>query len=882
MSNLEPILLNALNEFCFDKIWNEPESELRANIVPRLLQERSVNGTILFQGRQYDLPTLTDPYFVYAIPNTLMYTYLARSVPDTWLSCTELCNDYNMLMRVYHLTGKMMAFSKTFIRRADDQYLLAIAKSTASKAVPYTEMKNIRLTMYFDSDKNDKVTIGSFTIPSQDDSYIVRRRIQEFIQSCPHDKNHTTLYVNGYETEFKGLDAIPLNSFVDVIHDENELLSFTVDLTDLTKNVTFLSERDNLLKLIVHTPKELNPDNIVYTHNTADIHVRVMNSDGTMGKGLYLHRCATRSVDQITHNDISIPVYILDDFRDYLETQEIAIRVVYRKHDKDNILIRDKNYIDLLYTCDDATIVQHLLGRVSDKLDFWKASNLEKSEYVRMMFDVPNIITASNMWQYVESLGYYHTMALLCKKVIHSDITAYFDGSLRFTKPYLFGGVSVYPVCYKNGKKIREDQVTSIDVGTYEVEIGFDEVVGFTAGDKLTVEFFVDGINTCYKISPTAEASSIILPYSDFIVLEEFTITDPVKGIDVVSDKSYRELTEYVGDIVKFSDTTGVRLVFGPRMYGRSFILQNRFCVYHGENYIDSDIIAGNPIVELLNVGVRDGGYTVPIWNDAHTKVYLNGKYLIEGIDYTVQEFKDISLRTSIKQLIIQNLEYFDTSNNYLEWIVTSANEENMVEGYTVNNMAASESELALLFPEMTMMHVDGLYEEAPTDRGNYIELPEDKYRDGAPFEIATTVPYVIHAFLSNYHPNDDLARLEILNEYFYGKQPVYPDIIVMPHSHRCFSPYTVMIIRDIVNGTLKGIGLDPDLERMRTQFSSYDYAAACCLVMQRKYDLNFVDTFPHYKQIVVPDPNTYRLLQAFINSVMPEDDVTSGELFYG
>lgn len=883
MTDMESTLLNALNRFCFDQIWNEPESELRANIVPQLVQDRSCSGSIYIGGTYIDLPTTNEPYFLYYIPDQLMFAFSARSVPDQWHSATQLCNDFDILIRTYHLSGKMMSFGKTYIRKYGTQYLLAVAKSSAIRLIPHTEMKNIRITMYFDSDAVNALTIGSFVVPTIDDNLIVRRQIHEFIQQCPHNIDHTTVYVNGYEIPYTGVDSIPVNSFVDVLHDENELLSFTVDLTDPKNSPTFLSERDKLQKLIVHTPKSLNPTNKVLTHNTAEIHVRTVNPDGTVGRGLYLHRCAEHSVDQLTHNDISIPTYILDAFRDYLGTQEIALKISFKQHDKDNVLIRDKNYIDLLYTCDDATIIQHLLGRVSQNLDFWKASHLESSEYVRMMFDVPNVITPENMWGYVEGLGYYHTMALLCKKIIHTDISAWFSGGIHIPKPLLFTDTPTYPVCYRNGQKIRDDHVRYLDNIHTNVELAFDEHVNFTPGDKLTVELFVDGPSTCFAIVPSEDSSAVILPYHDFVVIEEFDMTSsPVQGLDHVGTKVYKEVTKFVGDIVQYPTDTGMRLVFGPRMYGRKFIIQNRYCVYRDGKYLDQDIVAGNPLMVHLNVGIRDGGYTVPIWNAKHTKVYLNGKYLVEGVDYTIFRPKDALDRISAQQLILNNVEYLVSENNYLEWIVTSAQEENTVEGWVVNNVAASESELALLFPEMTMLHVDGLYESAPIDRGNKIELPAGKYREGAPFEVCTTVPDCIDAFLSKYHPNDDLERLTILNEYFYGKQPQYPDIVVMPHSHRCFSPYVVTIIRDILNGTLRGISLDPDVERMKTQFAAYQYLYDCDLVMQLKYNLDFVDVFPHYRQVVVPDPNTYRILQAFINSVMPEDSVTSGEVFYG
>ncbi len=234
------------------------------------------------------------------------------------------------------------------------------------------------------------------------------------------------------------------------------------------------------------------------------------------------------------------------------------------------------------------------------------------------------------------------------------------------------------------------------------------------------------------------------------------------------------------------------------------------------------------------------------------------------------------------KQICVHNLEYLLPTNNKIEWFATSAIEENEVHGYVVDNRAAVPHELALLFENMTMVHVDGYYEPNVTDKGNYIGIPEDpKYRQGAPFQACTVVPEMINSFLSTYHPNDDVARLEILNDYFYGKQPIIPPIVVLPKSHKCYSNYVTTVIRDLLNGTLQGISFDPDDDRMKAQFADYLYLKEKDLVFSGEYDLNYVDVFPHYKQVTVPDTDVYKILQAFIRISMPQDSVTSGEVYY-
>ena len=93
--------------------------------------------------------------------------------------------------------------------------------------------------------------------------------------------------------------------------------------------------------------------NKIITHNTCDFWIRRRLSKEPYGK--YLHRVkldnsSRDTVTQVTHNDMSIPLYVLDAYRDYLEVEELTVHLVGRIHDKDNVLIRDASFIDLLYT----------------------------------------------------------------------------------------------------------------------------------------------------------------------------------------------------------------------------------------------------------------------------------------------------------------------------------------------------------------------------------------------------------------------------------------------------------------------------------------------------------------------------------------------------
>ena len=880
----EQQIATCINSFLFQKVWNEPVSEFRANVVPQVVSERSVKGNICVYGTDMSLPTTDIQYYLYAVSRSVMWgVNFPKEISHKWISLDELCTKYDILIHVYHTTGLMMSKSHCYIYKLlnNNGYLIAVAKKASDKLIDYSEKNNIRLTVYFDSDITDKIEINSYYVPNKDNNYSLRNQIMKFIRSCDHDGvNHTTVYINGQESTIVNESSIPLESYVDVIHDENIKFTFDVDLTDPIASDGFLSEMDKTYKQIIHIPKILNPDNKVYTHNTMDIFVRKKEKDvyGTY-KGLYLHRCANRSVTQITHNDIAIPLYILDAYRDYLKTQDITVHVVVRQHDKDNVLIRDKNYIDLLYSLSDQEIFDHLSEKCPNKdMSFWHAKHLEQSVYVEAMFDIPDSITPSNMTYYIEGLGYYHVMSLLTEKIVPAKITEWFDSAYAYPKPYVYQDSLTYPIVYIDGKKVNSELIKYSDYNNTHVIVGFDiERYKPNIGSEMIVEMFVDGNRNVYKLTPKLGESTFIIPYMEFDVLEEIDHDQiAISGFDRSTTKGYKPFTELTGNIIAKTQSDGtVLLTFSPHVYGRTFIIQPTRRVYRYYENINDKIKHGDPLIFDLDVKLYNDIYRVPLLDTPTVLVYLNGRYLTQGVDFTVQEVHDYEDNLCVKVICVHNVSWLDTTDNYIEYFVMSAKEENREFGYAVDGKAhISDNELALYFPQMTSCHVDGMFETNVVTQGNKFIISSDKgYRQGALCELRTSVPDYLSDYLNRYHTNDDIKRIEILNEYFYGIDHGYPDTIILNDSHVCYSIYTATIIRDILNGNIANLSYDPDIERMRDQVKAYQYLAEADLVNQKKYDLRFVDVSPHYRQFAVSTPEERKVLQAFIKLTMPEDD---------
>lgn len=871
--DLDQIIPQQLTLFCFQNIWNEIGSELRNNVIPQMLYERSQTGNIFIGSNTIPLPDDKKSYYVYAVSRHTTYALAWPKVLDhKWINCEDLVNEYSILFHAYHTTGLMLhkKFVHVFKMESGIGFLVAIEREMATSMLQHKDMKDIYFTLYYDSDITNKIEVLSYKIPYRDDGYVYRKQVYDFIAA--KDSSISTVFINGYETKITGMGSFPLNAYIDVIRDENVIFSFDVDLTVTEENHMFYSDKDKTYKQLVHIPKALNPTNKVLTHNTMDIFVRRKEKVNQDIDGLYLHRCAERSVSQVTHNDIAIPMFIVDAYRDYLDTQDITLHVIVRQHAKDNVLIRDKNYIDFLYVLDDATIIEHLLGRVDETLSFWKASELEKSKYIEMMFDIPEIITSTSMTEYVEGLGYYHTIALLCKRVQHTVITEWFTGTLGFQKPYVFQNDYLFPVVYLNGKKVKYDQVVYDNLSQQMLSVGFTDDVKYQLGDIMSVEMFLDGYKDIYRMQVTKTNTTIEIPYNNIDILEEIDNSPIVtKQFDKSTTKGYVPFTDTTGNLViKKLENGKWQLTFGPMLYNKTFIIQNRTRVYTFSKDLDEDLIAGNPIYLPIEYNIKGSPEKAPIYYTPHITVYLNGKYLVEHVDFTVHEVHDYEDNFCFKIIAIENVEYLQSSDNKVEWMIASAEVDNSNYGFVLDNRAYTPGDLSLYFENMSMVHVDGTLEWDITDMGNYLLLPTaSSYRQGALFEIHTCIPRIVKDYLDKYHVNDDLERLAILNKYFFGKEPV-PEFPVVAHKHRVYSIYLATLIRDILDGTLAGLSYDPDEKRMLEQVKDYEYLELADPVIQDKYDLRFIGTYPHYKDITIPDIDTYNVIQGFIRIMMP------------
>ena len=882
----DQLCCNIINQYLFDNVWNEPVSEYRINIHPQLVKTSSVSGSFQAIDSTIYLPTTDEPYFVWYMKysDTNIGLNLDKG---KWYDTTTICNEFNTLIHAYIVNGVMLPKGSVYIRYNYAKSIIFIAvKKRAFNLYGNIDLINkLYLTIYYDSDIPNDVKVLSIYVDNRNAIRSMQEQVERFIRSTGiRDDKQLIVFKNGIEITNGIVPITDYGVWYDYIVDKNIVGKVDIKIGNNSEDPVFLSSKDNVWKQLVHIPKSVNPNNSVITHNTCDIFIR-NEDDPTFG--LYLHRVTStgRTVSQVTHSDMGIPLFIIDAYRDYLATQNVSIHLVLRKHDKNNVLIPNAEYIDLLYSDvhTDEDIVNILTGKGPEYLPFWRADNLEASEYVKMMFDTPEqFATVENISRYVDTFGYYNTVNLLCKRIIDTIVTDGYTGSITYNLPLMFLGLNVLPIVYLNGKMLLTKYYTYVstpDSNTCKITISNEIYV--RQGDLISVIFNLTDNNFTYKVQPTRSQLTYTIAYDNPTVYE-IVSTDMVKGVNSKSNIAYK-LCRRLGNIYTLNTNSNgtVNITFNDGVIGRTFIIENSNAsyikTYQLNEYTNSGKTIAIPITTTVTDTIDDN---IPILGYKSLSVYLNRDYLVPGIDYFVNEIKDESGNIAVSELVIQTMDSFvEGDDDVLTVIYSVADTDDCSVGFSIQDKLYDETPINLVYDRLTTVHVDGSLERSTEYHKTYTTIPTNKYREGSVFEIKTVTPKVIHDFLSGYNKSNDTNRIALLNRYFANKKPVDPDVLIMETKHRIYSTFLNNFIQDILAGKIEVV-YDPDINRMNSVIRPYLYLKDMDLVFKANNDQRFLDYYPQYINYEI-DTTIKPVIDLYVKTYMPKNLDPTMEVVY-
>lgn len=606
-----------LVDHAIKNVWCNPEQDnqliIAAKKVTRLNGELN---TVRLMNRLVNLPTTGKRYHVYQVGQILPVALGLLPIkyswePEKWIKFSDAMSDNKLITNIYTIDGiNIPRFSSYYMFTDDKTLVFAIEVEPKLSMNIETDVVYVRLysNAYYQSQQTDQV---KDFVKCKGSKVTTMQAILDHQAEVTYHRTlggHTQCYVNGFLVNDISPVTASIGDVVEFVHDSSvkRVVTFTVNSL-----ASFTSILDTKQKYLLHHLFQ-NNDTIDY-QDDIDIYIVNQSETGTY-KAAYYHRNNQDSHRMVTHRDYSVVV----DYFDYianslmnkttevpLDIRDFKLQVVIRNSGYYRPLIQDNNRVFELYKLSNDKILQALTG-VNSTLPLWKAENLENSFYTKLM---RTPLTSINRDLIQKAYGYNSISKIVGETPSFASIVS---GRKSVTLPYgLYANSTAY-----------EYDVNGYLLGYHHHVNGTDYEA--TNGETELIEV-ISGLGT---VSPSVVfgQDNIPLPtYHNYRVYRCFLHNGEPNN--------------------EWQDITG----------SSEYVVQNNVLVYTGEQYDqflmirdDSKFLAydlnltptnGNiffTLAEQENRGTGPLAYTLPV-PLGELDIFLNGKSLINGLDYVVK-----------------------------------------------------------------------------------------------------------------------------------------------------------------------------------------------------------------------------------------------------
>jgi hypothetical protein len=862
-------VLRYLQSYVTQNIWNEEHQDYRNNIKLSYLHTRSQTNYFYLFGKNHKLPD-NGPYYVFYFDKNLLFD-LSFNYEDKWYSGNELINDKRRYCELISREGKSIPKDNFYLNfNLLDEYFVIIINKKAYKKLNIKSL-DIYLKTWKDIVKNTNLFVENYFITSSSNKNNIINKIKNNI--CFH---------NGYLVDSMTTSEIKNGDFIEILIDEDIKNKCKIDITDINQGRYY---EDDLLenRFLIHIPKELNKDNKIITLNSLMIYVRRKDNH----KGIIVNDAIyNKPPKQVTHNDFSIPEYLITFGKSILNTTDVYIEIHIRfPEDNDNYMEQDKYYINKLYSLSDSNIIEILCEDSFfndigiNKPNFWKASFLENTNYLKTLYDFSS--KDHNFNTYVNILGLFKTLSLIAINKYNLKINTTFT-EIWLRKDLLWQDIKTIPLIFKDGVKINNDNFTYEDnTETGMVSINFNEDYN---GDNLIHEIkLLEHIpnNGLYK-KPIIDDMSIDINYTDFVIYKR--INFPIfksNGMDHKIYNFYWDKINNISDIlfVENIDEENKRLTFKNTEVDNEFVIYPKYEIDNGnitynKYNLENKLINNQALV--INLIFNEN---IPVININENIVFFNGYYLTEGIDYKIEPLY-LNGKLCFNQLCIYTIEYInydDITKNDIEVYTLSGKSL-----FKHKDFLIYENKDILPFAESFFKGLSDLYIRGKSINNfnvytNYISNNEsDKSKPGTLYSLFTRFnKYIldqIPQFQLLEHIQIMLDVMRFLNGHIGLTQK---EILLIPEEYHLYSIYTQNLIEDLINGEIE-IPKTFSNETTKIHFYFYEHIKNRDIIFNKSVNLDFIDMEVVHTPVNVT-AKIYKQIQQ-IKEILPIDKVEDKE----
>lgn len=417
-------MIDYLIDHAIQNVWCNPDQDNQLIISPaRITPFGGVINKYKYQWDYIPLPDKTNRYHIYQIGQIHPLLINLFELPEEWVKFSDASNLKNIVVDLYVSSGVQLPRVETYYMLTENKNVIIAVKQNALLKYNFnTDAIYLRVydNAYYATTASqplvDVVYVNGKTVKNTNDILALQT---EFIakQSLV---GLVYCFVNGYRKETLSLITVQIGDIVEFVYDSS--IKNIVDFP-LSGLPTFDSILDLKGKYLLH-----NSGNTTIIDYQDDIDLFLINI--VTGVGVYVHKNMADTIRMLTHKDYSLVVPYISSYLPHfsinnqpVDLSQLVIRQHVRKSGYIRSLVLEKNRINELYKLPDTYIQQALLG-VNSTVPVWRADNLEASKYPYLMTSLFENINRQNV---VDAYGY----SAIAKLVADTPKQVTVNGSVR-------------------------------------------------------------------------------------------------------------------------------------------------------------------------------------------------------------------------------------------------------------------------------------------------------------------------------------------------------------------------------------------------------------------------------------------------------------------
>lgn len=399
-----------------ENLWCAPDQDNQYIVKPkRITPNGGVINNYTFLWNRVTLPNAFSRFHLYQIGQIHPTLLDLVEQEGQWVAFSKVTNESSTYIDLYDVSGIHVPLCQTWYMVTKERALLIAVIQHSSTLLDFDNVQlylRVYDNAFFASQRaaalTDQLETSGKLIVRNDDII----ELQTACDKRVNDPGAVLCFVNGIWVNQISLITANVGDVAEYVHDQSIVRAVDFKLSSLT---TFESTLDNKRKYLLHYIGGSN--DVVNYVDDLDLYLVSKKNQ----KGYYIHRNTEDALRMVTYRDYSIPVeYVrayVELFRDEqnkIDYDDLYFRLYLRNSGQNRPLVKEAARLEQLYHLPEKQLVE-VLGGVNSNIGVWRADALEASAYCELMRTDAHLVTAD----LVEKAYGYNAIAKLIGQSIH-------------------------------------------------------------------------------------------------------------------------------------------------------------------------------------------------------------------------------------------------------------------------------------------------------------------------------------------------------------------------------------------------------------------------------------------------------------------------------